>query len=58
MLIKRKYGIPEKKTKQGEGERAEDMKFPGIYPILGSERPFALFNGVHGKWYKLDFALY
>ena len=58
MLIKRKYGIPEKKKKQGEGERVEDMKFPGIYLISESERPFAFFNGVHGKWCKLDFAFY
>ena len=56
MLIKRKCGIPEKK--QGEGERVDDMKFPGIYSISESEQPFAFFNAVCGKWCKLDFALY
>ena len=28
------------------------------FPILESERQFAFFNGVHGKWCKLDFVLY
>ena len=28
------------------------------YPISESEQPFAFFNGVHGKWCKLDFVLY
>ena len=28
------------------------------YQILESERPFAFFNSVHGKWCKLDFVLY
>ena len=44
--------------KQMEGDREQGMKFLGIYPISGSERPFALFNGLRGKWSKLYFALY
>ena len=41
--------IFQKKTKLGEGERVEGMKFLGIYPISGFERPFALFNGIHSN---------
>ena len=47
--------IFQKKTKLGEGERVEGMKFLGIYLISGFEQPFALFNGIHSKWCKLDF---
>ena len=25
---------------------------------METERPFAFFNGAHGKWSKLDFVLY
>ena len=52
MLIISNY-IPEKN--QTGGERVEGMKFLRIYPISGFERPFALFNGIHSKWCKLDF---
>ena len=56
VLIKRKYGIPEKKMDQGES--VEDVKFPGTYSISESEQSFAFFNSAHSKWCKLDFALY
>ena len=44
----------QKKTKQRERERVEDMKFPGIYPISESERSFTFFNGAHSKMVQVE----
>ena len=43
---------------QEQGEpKLKLLTLTGKYPISETERPFAFFNGVHGKWCKLDFVL-